>query len=255
MKLSTTFIALSLVTVSPQLLANDLSQANQTQLKTNQLSQTSQQKINHNAEQSMELTNQIAQLKEEIRNLSIYRSHLENLVSNQQQEQESLNDQIGQIKLTRQGIVPLMYQMLTSLELIVKSDKPIKLEQRLTRIDDLKRMMGRADVSDAEKYRRILEAFQIELDYGNKLSLYRDTITLDENQDREVELVAVGRLALLARSFDQQNYWYWSNQQVQWVKGDSSNLPQINQAFDVAGKKTPPSLLSLPISLVVAQEK
>lgn len=255
MKLSTTFIALSLVTVSPQLLANDLSQANQTQLKTNQLSQTSQQKINHNAEQSMELTNQIAQLKEEIRNLSIYRSHLENLVSNQQQQQESLNDQIGQIKLTRQGIVPLMYQMLTSLELIVKSDKPIKLEQRLTRIDDLKRMMGRADVSDAEKYRRILEAFQIELDYGNKLSLYRDTITLDENQDREVELVAVGRLALLARSFDQQNYWYWSNQQVQWVKGDSSNLPQINQVFDVASKKTPPSLLSLPISLVAAQEK
>lgn len=255
MKLSTTFIALSLASISPQLLANDLSQANQTQLKTNQLSQTSQQKINHNAEQSMELTNQVAQLKEEIRNLSIYRSHLENLVSNQQQEQESLNDQIEQIKLTRQGIVPLMYQMLTSLELIVKSDKPIKLEQRLTRIDDLKRMMGRADVSDAEKYRRILEAFQIELDYGNKLSLYRNTITVNENQDREVELVAIGRLALLARSFDQQNYWYWSNQQVQWLQGDSNNLPQINQAFDVASKKTPPSLLSLPISLVASQEK
>lgn len=255
MKLSSIFISISLASFSLQPFASDLSQANQTQLKTNQLSVQSQKKINQDAQQSMDLTNQISQLTEEIRNLEIYRSHLENLVSDQQQEQASLNDQIEQIKLTRQGIVPLMYQMLTSLELIIKSDKPINLKQRLTRLDDLKRLMTRSDVSDAEKYRRIVEAFQIELDYGNKLSLYRDTITIDGNHNIETEQVAVGRLALLARSFDQHNYWYWNSQQMKWETGDSADLQQINQVFDLAGKKITPSLLTLPVSLVVAEEK
>ncbi len=255
MKITTTILGFSALYFASVTQAGDLTRAIQTQTATNRLSIQSQQNIDRHTEESMALTSEIARLKEQLQNLSVYRDHLETLVASQQTEQASLTDQIAQIQQTRQGLVPLMYQMLSSLERIIKSDKPLKLSQRLSRLDSLRLMMGRADVSDAEKYRRILEAFQIEMDYGSKLMVYRDEIMTGENQYREVELASVGRLALIARSFNRQNYWYWDGNQELWMKGDDSDLEQINQIYDVAENKRTPTLLELPVSLVPLKEK
>jgi hypothetical protein len=40
-------------------------------------------------------------------------------------------------------------------------------------------MMTRADVTNAEKFRRIMEAYQIENDYGNTIEAYRANIELE----------------------------------------------------------------------------
>ncbi len=119
----------------------------------------------------------------------------------------SIDTQLQQINATRQGVVPLMYQMLAGLEEQIKQDKPIRIETRLARLDELKSLMPQADVSDAEKYRRILEAYQIEMDYGLKLGSYRSLINV--GSDIEAEQLYLGRLALVARSLDRHQYWSW----------------------------------------------
>ncbi len=75
-----------------------------------------------------------------------------------------------------------MYHMLEGLKRIVASDKPIRKAQREERIAKLDDLMTRADVADAEKFRRILEAYQIEMDYGTKLGIYQGKIKLDANE-------------------------------------------------------------------------
>ncbi|KQB03301.1 energy transducer TonB [Vibrio metoecus] len=248
---------LSLLCVSALLPAHatSLDQAQAIQNSTNQASAQSQQRIDRSAEKTLVLSAEIEQLNEEVKNLQTYRNHLQSLVANQEQEMSSLEQQTEEIKRTRQGIVPLMYDMIDGLEEWVAQDKPIRLAARQERIEKLKELMPRADVSDAEKYRRILEAYQIELDYGNKLGTYQAPITLPSAQQVEAEVLYLGRLVLLARSLDGEQFWNWDAKQQSWQALPDANKNDLNTAYQLAQQQIAPTLLNLPVSLTAAEAK
>lgn len=189
--------------------ASDLGTAQAIQNKTNTASAQSQTRISHSADSTLSLRSDIEQLEEEVKNLDVYRKHLEALVKDQHSELSNIDQQISDIEQTRQGVVPLMYKMIDGLKQTVKNDKPIRIEQRNLRIEKLETMMTVANVSDAEKYRRILEAYQIELDYGIKLGVYQGKITLDDDKTIEANILYLGRISLIARNFNQDKYWAW----------------------------------------------
>lgn len=248
----TTSLALSLVIASTSSMAVGLDAAQSIQSKTNAASASSQKRIDASAEKTLTLKAEIEQLQEEVNNLQVYRQHLTSLVNSQQQEVISLERQIDEIKSTRQGIVPLMYQMIDGLKQITAEDVPIKLEQRNQRIAKLEKMMVRADVSDAEKYRRILEAYQIELDYGTKLGLYQGQLTID-GETRQADVLYLGRLSLVARSLNGKSFWAWDQNAKQWSEVDPSMKSELDKAFSMAAKQVAPSLITLPVSLQVAE--
>lgn len=247
-------LALVLAATSVNVAASDLDSAQNIQGKTNAASASSQKRIDSSAENALTLKAEIEQLQEEVKNLTVYQNHLTALVQSQEQEVNSLNNQIDTIKATRQGIVPLMYQMIDGLSLLVSEDAPIKREQREERVAKLEQMMTRADVSDAEKYRRILEAYQIELDYGTKLGLYQGQIEVD-GESLETDILYLGRLSLVARSLNGTKFWTWSKADKQWVSVDSSMKSELDKAFSIAAKQTAPSLITLPVSLTLAEAK
>lgn len=255
MNLMKTSLALILATsASTTMAANSLDSAQSIQSKTNAASASSQKRIDVSAEKTLTLKAEIEQLEEEVKNLKVYRDHLTALVASQDQEVASLDSQIEEIKSTRQGIVPLMYQMVDGLKQIVAQDVPIKLVQRQERIAKLESMMTRADVSDAEKYRRILEAYQIELDYGTKLGLYQGEISVND-ESREADVLYLGRISLVARSLNGSKFWSWDQKSNQWLNVDASLKSELDKAFSIAAKQTAPSLITLPISLKVAEAK
>ncbi|MFA0423961.1 DUF3450 domain-containing protein, partial [Vibrio sp. 10N.222.54.A1] len=181
--------------------------------------------------------------------------HLAALVESQNQEAQSIEEQIEEIKYTRQGVVPLMYQMIDGLEQLVEKDVPIKKEQRLERVEKLQAMMTRADVSDAEKYRRILEAYQIEMDYGIKLGVYQGRVALASDKTIEADVLHLGRISLVARNLNGSQYWAWNQTEAQWQELDSSMKSELDKAYDIAGQQAAPSLITLPVSLIVAEVK
>ncbi len=254
MNLIKTSLALILATSAPWVTANSLDSAQSIQSKTNAASASSQKRIDASAEKTLTLQAEIEQLEEEVKNLKVYRDHLTALVTSQEQEAASLDSQIEEIKSTRQGIVPLMYQMVDGLKQIIADDVPIKLEQRQTRIAKLESMMTRADVSDAEKYRRILEAYQIELDYGTKLGLYQGQINAN-GSSREADVLYLGRISLVARSLNGKTFWSWDQKSNQWLDVDSALKSELDTAFNIAAKQAAPSLITLPVSLTVAEAK
>lgn len=248
----TTSLALSLAIASTSSMAVGLDAAQSIQSKTNAASASSQKRIDASAEKTLTLKAEIEQLQKEVNNLQVYRQHLTSLVNSQQQEVISLERQIDEIKSTRQGIVPLMYQMIDGLKQITAEDVPIKLEQRNQRIAKLEKMMVRADVSDAEKYRRILEAYQIELDYGTKLGLYQGQLSID-GESRQADVLYLGRLSLVARSLNGNSFWAWDQNVKQWSEVDPSMKSELDKAFSMAAKQVAPSLITLPVSLQVAE--
>ncbi|MFC5076640.1 hypothetical protein VTH8203_00212 [Vibrio thalassae] len=242
-----TLCSLPLLSISNLATANDLNSARNVEAQIITQSAQSQTRINKSSDKAFELKSDIAMLEQEVANLEVYEKHLQAVVANQEEEMTSIETQLHQINATRKGVVPLMYQMLAGLEEQIKQDKPIRIETRLARLDELKSLMPQADVSDAEKYRRILEAYQIEMDYGLKLGSYRSLINV--GSDIEAEQLYLGRLALVARSLDRHQYWSWDINQKRWVAVDSTLAPQIDKAFAIANKQASPSLLELPISL------
>ncbi|MCE0492509.1 DUF3450 domain-containing protein [Vibrio salinus] len=252
-----TSLALVITMFSFSAYATDLGSASAIQNKTNQSSIHSQKVINSSVQKSEEFNEDIRQLNEELRNLTIYKKHLKGLITNQADEIESLDHQISSIKETRQGIVPLMYNMLDELQTLIENDKPIKYKQRIKRIQELRSLMTQADVSEAEKYRQILEAYQIEFQYGNKMATYRSEISLKGNHPHKLlaDIFYLGRAVFVARSIDKSKFWTWDQHQQQWIDGNSKYLEKINQAYELANQKIAPTMLLLPVSLNTAEVK
>ncbi|MFT6985707.1 MAG: hypothetical protein ACJAT7_001522 [Psychromonas sp.] len=228
--------------------SNSLLNAHSTEIDILEQAGTTQKKIDKSSDNALHLATAIEALESELSNLQVYQKHLQDMVSNQQQELQDIDQQLLDIEETKKGIIPLMYAMLDGLAGWVENDKPIRIKSRRERIQKLKTMIKEANISDAEKYRRILEAYQIELDYGVKLGSYNGTINSDSGA-RNVELLYLGRVAFVARSLDQQLFWTWNVQNKQWQAVDKEIGIDIKKAFAVANQQAAASLLVLPLSL------
>ncbi|MFA0233442.1 DUF3450 family protein, partial [Vibrio sp. 10N.261.45.A7] len=109
MNLLKTSLALAISLVATSSMANSLDQAQSIQNKTNNASASSQKVIDKSSQATLMLQAEIERLQEEVKNLEIYHDHLAALVESQNQEAQSIEGQIDEIKYTRQGVVPLMY--------------------------------------------------------------------------------------------------------------------------------------------------
>lgn len=232
--------------------ADSLDNARSIERQTNQVAKNAQQKIDSNSDQSFQLQAEVERLQDQVDNLSLYQTHLKKLVESQEAEKVSIDDQLTNVEETRQGVVPLMYHMIDGLQSSLEQGVPVRLVSREKRLDELKTLMGRSDISDAEKYRRILEAYQIEMDYGSKLGIYEGQIKLNQDDTRQVDLLYVGKVVLLARSKDSQHAWLWSQTKQQWREVPADQKSDINQAYALANKQQAPSLLRLPLSVTQA---
>lgn len=208
----------------------------------------SQTVVRSSSDASSDLQIEIDALKAEVNNLEVYQKHLNKLLESQHSELSGLDAQLHEITETRQSVIPLMYKMLAGLQDYIQQDMPIREQARSERMDKLKALMTESGVSDAEKYRRILEAYQIELDYVRKLGSDTGFIEIDGIK-REVEQLYLGHISFISRSLDHQTYWYWNQKQRHWLALEPALNTELAKAFSVANKMASPSILMLPLSL------
>ena len=206
----------------------------------------SQEKINNIFDQSQELLAEYRQLVEQTENLKVYNDHVAKLVADQNSQLASFDKQIGTIEGTKQGIVPLMYRMVDTLEAFIKADMPIDLTNRLARIERLRGYLSNSAVNTSEMYRQVLEAYQIEKDLGTALVTYTDKLAVDGGEIT-VNYVYVGRVALLAQSLDEKQAWMFNRTTGQWEALGQEYLESTKFAIRVAGKQAAPELLKLPV--------
>lgn len=179
----------------------------------------------------------------EIDQLKLYNKQMSAIVENQQAEIVKIDKQIRDIEFTEQGILPLMSQMLNSLEQFNQLDLPFLQKERDTRLSKLRQLMTRADITISEKYRRVLEAFQIEVEYGRTLETYREKA--DDNI--VYDYLRIGRTALYRLTLSADTAWAWNKTSSDWVALDSSLLRDVRKAQDVARQTAAPELLTLPL--------
>lgn len=232
--------------------ANQLEDAEQAALKNNQAAKTSQSRIDALYDQHREALQDYRLTQAEIEQLQVYNRQLREIVGNQNTEILSLKEQIAQIEYTQRGIMPLMERMLSGLERFVQLDLPFLPQERSERIKNLQALLLSADTTVSEKFRRVMEAYQIELEYGRTIETYRDKLESGEL----VDFLRLGRVGFYYVSLDGQAAYVWSKNQSAWRQLDGGYVRSLQKGIQVARKQAAPSLLELnvPVAKMVANK-
>lgn len=209
----------------------------------------SQVKVDKLFDQAQNLMIDYRQVVGDTDGLRAYNDYVASLVTDQTTKIALVQADLDGIDKTRQGLVPLMFKMIDTIDEFVMLDLPFDKQERTDRIKYLREMMVDSNVSTAEKYRKVLEAYQIELDAG-RLSTVTQGKQAIEGSDVTVDLLQVGRIALVAQTLDSQNTWVWDKNENAWDRLDDSWRRPIREAIGVVRKDKSPALILLPVPAV-----
>lgn len=222
-----------------------LEEALAAQLQVDQAAKASQQRINDLKDRTQDAATRYAQATAEAESFEKYNKQLSTQVRSQEEEIASIEQQLLDIETTNREVQPLMEQMVRALSEFVALDVPFLLEERTARTRNLQNMMARADISISEKYRLILEAYQIELEYGRTLSSYQGRLGTGADA-RTVEFVQLGRVSLLYRTIDGSETGYWDATKKAWVP-DNTYKDSVELALRVVRREGAAELLIVPV--------
>ena len=216
------------------------------QESANQEAKASQERVNEIDDETQKLLTAYRTALAEQASIEAYSAQLKLQVDSQEQDLASIQRQLDEIETTSREILPLMQRMLDTLDQFVALDVPFLLDERRKRVATLKTVMNRADVTISEKYRRILEAYQIEMEYGRTLEAYEGRVG-EEAEARTLQFLRLGRIALLYQTLDGKETGYWDNEKRDWVV-DPHYEHAFKEGIRVAKKMGAPDLMIVPVA-------
>ena len=242
----TAILAVSLVAISGGVLAQQsVDQVLKAEDHRLQLAQESQERINKVVDATRSLEDDYRAINKEIDGLKVYNRLMKAQVDGQAATLQDISLSMDQVDVINRQIFPLMERMIDGLEQSIKLDVPFLMDERTKRIDDLKAIMERSDVSVAEKFRKVLEAYQIENDYGSSGEYYTQSLTLD-GATRSYNMLRIGRIALFFQSDDYKITGRWDNDKRQWVI-DNSARNEVRKGLRMAKQLIAPELIVVPV--------
>ena len=214
----------------------------------NDAARKSQAKIDRLADETRDLLTDYKTVMKQIDGLKVYNERLQRQIDNQMKRIDEIDDSIGQVTVIQRQMTPLVIRMIDGLEKFVELDVPFHMEERQRRIAFLRANLDRSDVSVAEKFRQVLEAYKIENEYGRKIDAYKGSVDID-GVERDVNFLRVGRIALLYQTTDTEISGAWDQASRSWVpleRGEYRNA--IMKGLRIARKEASIDLLNLPIA-------
>ena len=232
--------------------ATDLSEVLKVGTNANKVAQQSQTKIDKTVDQTDKIIGDYKAVLRTIEGLRIYNAQLQRQIDLQVVEMGKLTKSIKGVTYVKRQITPLMMKMVDALGEFIEKDLPIKREERIAGIGRLKELMDNPNVDASEKFRSVFELYQIESEYGRAVQAYTDKVIVGGNE-LEVDMLHIGRIALVYQTRDGVQSGMWSQDSQSWVELDESYRKPIKKALAVAQKKAAAdTLLRLPLTAPIA---
>lgn len=214
----------------------------------NDAARNSQAKIDKLADETRDLLSDYKTVTKQVDGLKVYNARLQKQIDNQTARITEIDASIDQVTVISRQITPLIIRMIDGLEKFVELDVPFHLEERQQRIAFLRANLDRSDLSVAEKFRQVLEAYKIENEYGRKIDAYKGNVDID-GVERDVSFLRVGRIALLYQTTDTEVSGAWDQASRSWValdRGEYRNA--IMKGLRIARKEASIDLMSIPVA-------
>ncbi|MBC6428278.1 MAG: DUF3450 domain-containing protein [Cellvibrionales bacterium] len=206
-----------------------------------------QERIDGIAESTDKLLQEFKVVNKQIDGLKVYNAQQELQIADQRKSLDLLERSIANAATMERDIAPLLVNMIDGLEDFVELDLPFRLDERRERVTRLRNNLGRANLSVAEKFRQVLEAYKIELDYGNNIEAYTRTLAVD-GQEQDVNVLRIGRIALTYQTKDQSRAAAWNTATGDWEALPGSWNRDISEGLKIARKQSPINIMKVPVS-------
>ena len=206
-----------------------------------------QDKIDKLGDKISDYSTEYQQTLKVIDGLKVYNGLIQKQVDHQNAELADIQSSLDEVTEIERQIVPLMVRMIDSLDQFIKLDVPFLPEEPATRVKRLRETIERSDVTTAEKFRSVLEAYQIENDFGRTIESYEGDVEI-AGGTRQVDFLRIGRVALLYQTPDGEFTGAWDKQQSAWIEiPPSTYKQQVRKGIRIARKQIAPDLMILPM--------
>ena len=208
----------------------------------------SQAKIDRLAEEARDLLTDYKTVMKQVDGLKVYNARLQRQIDNQERRIADIDQSIDEVTVIQRQMMPLVIRMIDGLEQFVELDVPFNLDERRARIEFLRDNVDRSDITVAEKFRQVLEAYNIELQYGRGMETYSDTIDLN-GVTRDVDFLRIGRVSLVYQTTDGEESGVWNPETQSWDSLPSGDYAAaIRKGVRIAKKQATIELLNMPVA-------
>ncbi len=207
----------------------------------------SQVRIDRLAAETGDLLQDYKTVMKQVDGLRVYNARLEKQIASQLRRIASLEKAVAEATIIQRQIDPLLQRMIDGLEQFVELDVPFHIEERKQRIEFLRNNLDRSDITIAEKFRQVLEAYKIENEYGRKIDSYKGVATVN-GAERDVNFLRIGRIGLLYQTTDGETSGAWDKTQGTWTELDAGDYRgAIQKGLRIARKQASIDIMKLPI--------
>lgn len=178
-------------------------------------------------------------------NIALFVAQQDIYLQSQKSEIESLQRQLGTVESIKQGMAPMMLRMTAQLEDAIGEDLPFNLNERTARIQDVKQVLSDPDVSPAEQYRRVLNAYKIEVSYGQGIDSYEGAHPT--RPGNVVNFIRFGRTSLVYVSKDESEVAKYNLETGEWDVLAGADALAMRQAIRIARGEAAPGIVYAPV--------
>ena len=207
------------------------------------LSASSQDRIDNTERQTDKLINEYKVVSKQVEGLKLYNAQKRIQIQAQLDLMDKLDEQLVQVVVMQRQIPPLAGKMLDTLETFINLDTPFRSEERKTRVDLVRSSLSKPKVTASEQVRQVLEAYNIEAEYGRKIDTYEDKLS----DGTVVNILVIGRIGMFYQTKDERTSGRWDNETGSWEELPSSYRKPIRDGIRMAKKLAPTDMLLMPV--------
>ena len=238
-----TFSSLALMLSSMQIHTSDMEAVLEVGRENQELSASSQDRIDKTERQTDKIVNEYKVVSKQVEGLKLYNEQKRIQIQAQLDLMDKLDEQLIQVVVMQRQIPPLAQRMLESLETFISLDTPFRKAERQNRVALVRASLAKPKVTASEQVRQVLEAYNIEAEYGRKIDTYEDTLS----DGTVVNILVIGRIGMFYQTKDERTSGRWNNDTNSWDELSSSYRKPIRDGIRMAKKLAPTDMLLMPV--------
>ena len=205
-----------------------------------------QDRIEDWSREKQELMHRILRLKSEADWHKYRTAKYQEYIRRKNKRIDKLKREKERVNSLSRELEPYLDRVVADLAAFVESDLAFLARERQRRLKTLRQALGSYDTNLSDKLGRVLQAMQIEADYGRSVEVHTDSVQRDGQKIR-VQVLRLGRVAKFYRSPDGEYAGRWTRSSGEWVPIDPAYAQAIRKAIRMTRDQAPAQLVELPI--------
>lgn len=190
---------------------------------------------------------ELRQLEGETRTLRYQNEKRTRQLANEATRQRKLALALDTLAQTRKALPRIEQDMVRQLEGFIRQDMPFLEQERLARVQsDANTLESTAHI------RQLLKAWRMELAYGREVDSWRGRLIQDDGEERDVDFLRLGRIGWYYLTPDGREGGVWQTDSREWQPLDEAQRREVRHGLQVAKDQRAPGLLTVPLSIKVA---